>query len=561
MHHRCGGGCYHGDVRPVPSRSSRASHASVLAAFASATLVLAAACSSPSTREAPSTAPAEAVDLGDGGGGGDAVGTGGSGDGDTRDPDRTDDTRDTGDGARGGDGLAGGAPAVSGVGSPWGEVEGLLTFRGNPTRTFYGRGPVPEAPEELWRFPDRPMCSESSVGGESRTWCGTGWTGQPAVWESGGGTRVAFGAYDRAVHVLEAASGERVLPDFVTGDIVKGSVTVDPDGFPILYSGSRDGNFRLLGLDRPEPVELFRLAADAVSPTMWNDDWDGSALVVDDRLLVGGENSQVHVLRLHRRYGSDGLVRVSPELVWHAPGWDEELLDAVGDRQMSIEGSVALAGDVLYFANSGGLVQGWDLAGLEEGSEPRRVFRYWVGDDVDASVVVDEEGMLYVGVEWERHTDRAAELGQVLKLDPSADDPLVWAQTDRAAEKAGVWGTPALHRDLVIATTHTGRLLGIDRDSGELRWERRLPGPLWQSPVVVDDVLVQGDCAGVLHGFDVSDTTVEPPELWSVTLSGCIESTPAVWEGRIYVGTRGGFLHALADSSDAPSGVEEDDRR
>lgn len=529
MHHSRRRGCYHGDVRPVPSRSSRASHASALVASASTVLVLVAAgCSTPSAREAPSSAPAEAVDLGRGDG---------DSDGDT-------------DGA-------GDAPAVSGVGSAWGEVEGLLTFRGNPTRTFYGRGPVPEAPEELWRFPDRPMCSESSVGGETRTWCGTGWTGQPAVWESDGGTRVAFGAYDRALHVLDAASGERALPDFVTGDIVKGSVTVDPDGFPILYSGSRDGNFRLLGLDRPEPVELYRLSADAVSPTMWNDDWDGSALVVDDRLLVGGENSQIHVLRLHRRYGSDGLVRVSPELVWNAPGWDDELLDAVGDRQMSIEGSVALAGDVLYFANSGGLVQGWDLAPLDEGSEPRRVFRYWVGDDVDASVVVDEEGMLYVGVEWERHTDRAAELGQILKLDPSADDPLVWAQTDRGAEKAGVWGTPALHRDLVVATTHTGRLLGIERDSGELRWERRLPGPLWQSPVVVDDVLVQGDCAGVLHGFDVSDTTAEPPELWSVTLSGCIESTPAVWDGRIYVGTRGGFVHALADPSDVPSGSEE----
>jgi outer membrane protein assembly factor BamB len=73
-----------------------------------------------------------------------------------------------------------------------------------------------------------------------------------------------------------------------------------------------------------------------------------------------------------------------------------------------------------------------------------------------------------------------------------------------------------------------------------------LPSPLWQSPVVVDDVLVQGDCAGVLHGYDVSDTTVEPPELWQVELGGCIESTPAVWDGRIYVGTRAGFVHAVA---------------
>jgi hypothetical protein len=63
--------------------------------------------------------------------------------------------------------------------------------------------------------------------------------------------------------------------------------------------------------------------------------------------------------------------------------------------------------------------------------------------------------------------------------------------------------------------------------------------------VVVDGVLLMGDCAGVLHAFDVADTAVEPPELWSVELGGCVEATPAVWGGRIWIGTRGGFLHAL----------------
>ncbi|MEL6985867.1 MAG: hypothetical protein AAFO29_25785, partial [Actinomycetota bacterium] len=65
---------------------------------------------------------------------------------------------------------------------PWsdiGAIDGLLTFRGNPTRTFHGRGPVPDEPEVLW---SRTIgCSNSSVGGEAKVWCGTGWTGQPAV--------------------------------------------------------------------------------------------------------------------------------------------------------------------------------------------------------------------------------------------------------------------------------------------------------------------------------------------------------------------------------------------
>ena len=119
-------------------------------------------------------------------------------------------------------------------GKPWGDaVQGLLTFRGNPTRSYYGRGPVPEDPRVVWRFPDTgPMCSNSPVGGRPRIWCGSGWTGQPSVFERDGSTWLVVGAFSRNVHFLDADTGKRLLPDFRTGDIIKGSVTIDPDGYP-----------------------------------------------------------------------------------------------------------------------------------------------------------------------------------------------------------------------------------------------------------------------------------------------------------------------------------------
>ncbi len=442
------------------------------------------------------------------------------------------------------------------AGRPWGTaVEGLLTFRGSPTRTYYGEGPVPQDPVVQWSFPEGAMCSTSTAEGVTKEWCGSGWTGQPAVFERDGRTWVVFGAYDRNVHLLDADTGRRLLPDFPTGDLIKGSVTVDPDGFPLLYTGSRDNLFRVLALDRTAPTELWSLSADAVSPTLWNNDWDGSALVVDDYLFEGGENSQLHIVKLNRSYGADGLVQVDPELVFHAPGWDSELLEDIGDNEVSIEGSVAISGDTLYLANSGGLVQGWDIAGLAEGVEPTRTFRFWTGDDTDASIVVDEEGMLYVASEYERQTARSRQVGQIMKLDPSRPaDPLVWSVADHDATPGGVWATPALHRDLVVVATNGGEVLGIDRGSGTVRWRIDLPGPTWQSPVVVDDVLIQGDCDGVLHGYDVSDTRVRPPELWQVSLGGCIESTPAVWRGRLYVGTRGGQFFAIGEGSGASGG-------
>jgi outer membrane protein assembly factor BamB len=426
---------------------------------------------------------------------------------------------------------------------------GLLTFRGSATRSYYGDGPLPANPEVLWSYPGESggMCAESAEGGETRTWCGSGWTGQPSVFERDGRTWVVFGAYDRKIHFVDYETGEDILPPFETGDIIKGSVTVDPDGLPLVYSGSRDNELHVIAIDRPQPTELWSLSADAVSPTKWNDDWDGSPLVMDDYLYEGGENSQFHIVKLNRSTGGDGLVQVAPELVFNTPGWDDELTAALNERQndVSIENSVAFRDGIIYFANSGGLVQGWDVRGIADGVAPTRVLRFWTGDDTDASIVIDDEGFLYVAVENERGNARAAEVGQLIKLDPSKpDNPLVWSVPD----PGGFWATPALHRDILIVPSDGGTVYGVDRATGEVRWTFELPPPTWQSPVIIDDTLVQGDCNGVLHAYDVSDTNVAPPELWNVQLEGCIESTPAVWKGRIFVGARGGRFYAIGDA-------------
>jgi outer membrane protein assembly factor BamB len=364
---------------------------------------------------------------------------------------------------------------------------------------------------------------------------------------------VVFGAYDGAVHFMDAETGEDILPPFQTNDIIKGSVTVDPDGYPIVYSGSRDNYYRAIAIDRPgEAVELWRLSAEAVSPTLWNDDWDSSGLILDDFLLEGGENSQFHMVKLNRDYGDDGLVTVDPQLVFNTPSWDQQVIDDLaGNRanEMSIENSVSVSGNTVYWANSGGLVMGWDLGPLIEGTgDPEQTFRFWTGDDTDASIVIDAEGFLYVAIEYERGNARAAEVGQLVKLDPTKpEDPIVWSYEDRVAATAGFWSTPALYEDVVINATNAGKLLALDRETGQERWSIDLAGPTWQSPVIVEDTLVYGDCNGTLRGYDVADTTKEPPLLWEVALGGCIESTPAVWDGRIFIGTRAGRMFALSD--------------
>lgn len=432
---------------------------------------------------------------------------------------------------------------------------GITTFRGNATRSYYGEGAVPSHPKILWRYPaSGGLCSTSSVGSESKVWCGTGWTGQPNVIVGDDGSiEIRIGAYDGHYHFLDGLTGEPVRPDLVTGDLAKGSATSDPDGYPLYYGGSRDNHLRVIALDRREPTVLWSVDADSSVPNpVWNDDWDGAPLVIGDYLLEGGENSWFYVIKLNRGYDARGKVTVDPRIVFTTPGFDDQLMADLPDEDVSIENSLAFRDGVAYFANSGGLVQGWDISDiLGGGTHAERVFRFWTGDDTDASIVIDDEGYLYVGSELQRFNARDAQVGQLMKLDPSRPkDPLVWSVpiTERGGDGlGGVWATPAIYGNMVYEATNYGDLIGVDRSTGKVRWRIHLDGPTWSSPVPIDGVLLQGDCGGALHAFDISDPRETPPEIWSLQIGGCIESTPSVWHGMIWVGTRAGGFYGIGN--------------
>ena len=434
------------------------------------------------------------------------------------------------------------------VGQPWGSVDGLTMFRGNPTRSYYGSGPLPTAPQVLWTYPDEgAMCGSSSVAGVVSQWCGSGWTGQPVVWERpDGATEVIFGAYDKAVHFLDAATGTELRPSFRTGDIIKGSVTLDPDGFPLLYFGSRDNKLRIVALDRDEPTELWSLDADVVDG-IWNDDWDGNPVVIDDMLYEGGENGWFFAIKLNRALDGAGLVTVAPEIVFSTPAWTSELLSLVG-RNVSIESSVMVHDQVVYMANSGGRVVGYDVSAVGSGEAPV-AFDYWVGDDTDATLVADADGAIYVAVEEERKNQRSAELGQLIKLDPAADDPYQWGvAVPGGNDVGGLWATPALGDGVLYAATQPGALLAVDTSTGEVLWEDEIGWHAWSSPVVVGEELLVATCTGELKAYSLADPR-QPVEMWTLKVSeSCIESTPAVWNGRIYVGIRDGKFYAVGDA-------------
>ena len=447
-------------------------------------------------------------------------------------------------------------------GKPWSQyVDGLLTFRGNPTRSYYGKGPVPLKPRIEWTFPsfeEGPLCSTSNNQEQNTELCGIRWTGQPTTIEREGKTWLIFGSYDGSIHFLDADTGERLLPDFKTGDTIGGSLTLDPDGFPLIYFGSRDNFLRVVSIDGSEAREIWKLDAESVEPRLWGTDWDSAPLVLEDYLLAGGENSNFHIIKLNRRYGPDGKVDANPELVHIIQGWDGRLIEDLGDTNVSIESSPVVYQNTLYFGNSGGLIQGWDLSKLHEGEKPERTFAYWAGGDVDSTIVADALGKLYVGVERDRSGSqyRTAEgrtrlVGQIIKLDPdNPENPLVWSVFDEDEFPSGVRSTLALHEGVIYATTQTGRLIGIDSDTGTILWERQFRGQIMSSPVIVNDILLAAVPGGQLKAYDLTilRSSGQPPEeLWSINLGGSIEATPAVWGGKIFLGTTEGRLFGIGE--------------
>jgi len=437
------------------------------------------------------------------------------------------------------------------VGESWGTRPGLTMFRGNPTRTYYGTGPLSASPSQLWKYPGVPMCSNSTSGGESKVWCGMGWTGQPVVYErSDGVTELIFGAYDRAVHFVDAETGEETRTRFETNDIIKGSVTVDPDGYPLLYFGSRDNKLRIVALDRGEPEQMWSIDANAVNG-IWNNDWDANPVIIDDILYEGGENGWFFAFELHREYMRDGLVSVDPHMLLAIPGYNDDLLAKSG-RNVSIENSVVAYGQRVYFGNSGGRVLGLDVSNIRDGEAPV-VFDYYAGGDIDATIVVDEDGFLYVSIEHEPsqmdsvERDRNLEVGQLIKLDPyTSGEPRIWGiDLTSGGFDTGIWATPALHEGLLYVNTHSGELIAVETETGEIVWSDEVGWHSWSSPSVVDDTLVVATCTGELRGYSLVNPRL-PVRQWTIEISeACLEATPAIWNGAIYLGSRDGFMRAF----------------
>ncbi len=126
-------------------------------------------------------------------------------------------------------------------------------------------------------------------------------------------------------------------------------------------------------------------------------------------------------------------------------------------------------------------------------------------------------------------------------------DPRLWGvDLTAGGENAGIWASPVLYEGLVYVPTHTGELLAVSAANGEVVWRDSVGPKTWSSPVIVGDQLIQATFASGIRGYSLADPDIPSASgQSSYPRAARLESTPIVWDGTLYVGSRNGFFYAV----------------
>jgi len=85
------------------------------------------------------------------------------------------------------------------------------------------------------------------------------------------------------------------------------------------------------------------------------------------------------------------------------------------------------------------------------------------------------------------------------------------------------------------------KLVAVDLQSQQKRWEFEAEGVVSSSPALVDTTIYVGSEDGRLYAVDAA--TGE--KLWDVLTGGKITASPAVADGTVYISSHDGNLYAI----------------
>lgn len=457
-----------------------------------------------------------------------------------------------------------GKPVVFGDPDAYAKIPGVLTFRGNNHRTggTYGTAEVK----------DKKLAVEwtkkiGEIRGEGSYWPGAGWTGQPLLVQWPKETKVAMGlaqefidddsfveviypVFEGKIYRLDLKSGRPTRDPIEVGWGFKGTASVDPRGYPLLYAGQglndtngTHGPWRYRVFDLIQNKEIWHISGlDKAAPREEWGAFDSSALVnaATDTLIEPAENGLIYKVKLNSKYDPAAkTVSVDPEV-------NRLRYTAPGNTRYGIENSAVAYRNLMFAADNDGKLFSWDATTLE------MLWMRDTQDDVDASLVLDDtpEGpFLYTGNEVDnRGADGGERITNIRKISALTGEQ-IW-QYDIPAYYTGINGgvlsTPVVGKgamaDMVIfnvsrtTAPREGDMIALDKATGKVIWRRHLGNYSWSSPTIITatdgtQYGVLADSDGVMHLFNPQ--TGE--DISTVNLGKNVEATPAVFGDMLVV--------------------------
>ena len=463
-------------------------------------------------------------------------------------------------------------------GDEYQQAEGVLSFRGSCFRQnpYYGVVTATEGKlQKLWNH-ETFSVQKGEGGNYSGVWTGSGWTGQALAVRWDAETKAIMNMYDSAkakdglieiiyatmdgnIYFYDMETGEPTRNKLVFGVPFKGSGSVDPRGWPILYVGQGDHYSKEGKASKAYAISLIdgRVLAtlgakpDSFAKRTWHA-YD-SAAIVDagtDTLFYPGENGIFYRMKLNTTYDkAAGILTMDPEtpvkLRYEADRTKS------GNYWLGYEASAVAWRNYVYLCDNAGFMNCVDVNTMET---------VWVQDtwdDTNATPCLEEDpengtAYLYVGNTLDNKADKNGK-GDVafFKIDACTGE-IIWQKVYTISTTShitgGFQGSAVLGRGelegLVITTYcstgngYAGYVVAYDTETGNEVWSYKVSVYTWCSPVAMYDAngkayIAVCDCGGNLILLDGHGN-----ELDKINLESNIESSPVAFDNYIVIGTR-----------------------
>jgi hypothetical protein len=476
-------------------------------------------------------------------------------------------------------------------GEDYTDLAGIITFGGSNYRRGFTYG--------VQNVPNKTMTRVWEIElGSLDSWSGAGWSGMPVIVQWPEKTRKVLGVYDEFknmdgfteviypvmdghIYFAELYSGKETRKPIDLGVTTKGTGSLDPRGYPLLYTGQglssteSDGStgswFRVIDLITNKVIWKFG-GVDPFSYRGWQA-YDSSALVdaATDTLIAPGENGVLYTVKLNTSFDpAAGTVSVDPEplVKYRYKGNGYGFAEESDKRWAGIENSVAVFRNFAYFTDNGGRLQCLDLNTLE--------LQYVVDvtDDSDTSIVIEEDVpngtyYLYTANEVDKQPGITNGMGKSYhrKINGLTGE-IIWqkewdASYGGTSSNGGTLSTPhvghgnisdlVIYNQTLVPVSYTdengvtqqgngGRIVCYSKNTGDEVWRYEQKDGYWSSPVVIYDenenaYLIQCDRGGMMRMHDAKNGEV----LAEVYMGSRIEATPSVFNNMLVVGTRGQY--------------------